>query len=232
MKRLAWLSLMFAVTPALGLAQDDTRFYVGVTAGLVMPRNLLEHWQNTDGSGETAALTEVLDDGFSVGLSLGYMPPALDGLLALAAEYSYQQSDLKAIGSTGFTAFDNEIPTFFADAEDSRLECQSLHLSVVMRVSGGGVHPYVGIAPGLTRSSISFNEPELVGPFGFVEEGDDTSFSYQLLGGVDFDVSPVISVGVGYKYLSVEPTMTWQNGTFSDYDYSSHNFVFDFKYHF
>lgn len=232
MKRLACLSLVFAVIPALGLAQDDTKLYVGVVGGLVMPRNLLEYWQNTDGSGETAALTEVLDNSFSVGLSLGYMPPALDGLFAVALEYSYQQSDLEAIGSTGFTAFEHEITTFFADAEDSRLECNSLHLSVVMRVSGGAVHPYVGIAPGLTRSSISFNEPELVGQFGFVEEGDDTSFSYQLLGGVDFDLSPVISLGVGYRYFAVEPTMTWRNGTFSDYDYSSHNFVFDLKYRF
>lgn len=40
------------------------------------------------------------------------------------------------------------------------------------------------------------------------------------------------SPGVGYRYFAAEPSMTWANGTASDYDPVSHNFVLEIKYYF
>jgi opacity protein-like surface antigen len=231
MKRLVLGLLLFFWIPTIGLAKDNTQFYVGVTGGFVIPRDLHEEWNNIAHT-QIANLTETMNTGFLVGGKFGYTPTVLKKILAVELEYNYQKADLDKITSPGFTAGKSTISAFSSKANDSSINFHSVFFNIMARYPNGIIHPYLGIGPGVTRTSISFNEPNLTAEYGFVESGEDTGFSYQVLTGVDFDVTSNISLGVGYKYFTTKPTITWKNGTHSHYDPSSHNFVFDVKFHF
>ena len=223
--------LLFALIPAGGSAQINKQFYAGVTGGYVMPRNLHENWNNTAHT-QSADLTHEMRNGFLAGIKIGYIPKALKKILAAELEYNYQKADVNRITTPGFTAFTVTIPAFSNLANNSGTSFHSIFLNVMARYAEGIVHPYIGIGPGVTLSTISFNEPDLTAGYGFVETGEATNVSYQILGGVDFDISTNISIGGGYKYFATAPAITWANGTHSHYDPSSHNFVFHVKYYF
>ena len=62
--------------------------------------------------------------------------------------------------------------------------------------------------------------------FGFAESGDTTNLAFQVLLGVDYAVSPRLSVGIGYRYFTVTPTFAWANGSQSRYEIGTHSVTF------
>lgn len=213
-------------------AADASSFYAGISGGLAMPMDMREEWSWPE-RGQRADLKEEMKNGFQVGAKVGWAPAALGGLFAAELEYAYQRAEFDKIMSPGFEAGPHTIAGFYSPATDSRIEFQSLFLNFLVRYPAGKVHPYVGVGPGVTRCSVSFNETELTTEgFGFAESGDDTTFCWQALAGVDFDVSARVVVGAGYRYVAAEPSFTWANGTQSDYDPVCHNLVLDVKYRF
>lgn len=231
MKRITIGFLVVFLSLATCLAQENRQFYAGITGGIVFPGNLNETWHNIDQT-QSADLIHSLNDGFILGARFGYTPTALRKILAIELEYSFQTATVDRITSNGFTADTAIIPAFSSNANHSSASFNSLFLNIIARYPGGKVQPYLGFGPGITRSYISFDEPNLVGSYGLVESADDTGFSYQILFGADIDITSKISLGGSYKYFAVKPTMTWQNGTHSHYEYSSHNIVADLKFHF
>ena len=226
------LSLLFASIPMFILAADSRPFYAGVMGGYVMPMNMLEEWR-WEARGQTADLKEEMKNGFVLGVKAGYVPSALKRMLAVELEYAYQRAEFDKIMSPGFEAGPQTIAGFYSQTTDSSIEFQSLFLNFIARYPEGKTHPYLGVGPGVTRVSVSFNEPSLTQEgFGFEESGKDTTFCCQILAGVDFDVSEHIMLGLGYRYFIAKPTMTWANGTSSDYDPVSHNFIVEMKYYF
>ncbi|MEI7980982.1 MAG: outer membrane beta-barrel protein, partial [Bacteroidota bacterium] len=226
MKRISAGLFLFLLISITGPAQDKKQFYVGVTGGLVMPRVLHENWNNKTGT-QTALLVEELNNGFLVGGKVGCTPKALGKILSVEFEYNYQRAGFNRLTTGGFFAGDSAIAGFTYNCNNSSINFNSLFLNILARYPVGIVHPYIGIGPGFTHTSISFNEPGL-----FVESSNHSDFSWQALAGVDFDVTPRLSMGGGYKYFSVKTTMTWANGTNSKYDPSSNNFFMDLKFHF
>ena len=225
-------ALLVASIPMVIFAADERPFYIGIIGGYTMPQDMLEEW-SWEARGQTADLKEEINNGIIVGAKFGYVPAALNRIMAVELEYSYQFAKFDKIMSPGFQAGPESISGFYAKATDSSIEFQSFFFNILVRYPSGKVHPYAGIGPGVTRSSVSFNEANLTTEgFGFEESGEDTTFCYQILAGVDFDLSGHISLGAGYRYFAAEPSMTWANGTSSDYDPISHNFVLDVKYYF
>jgi opacity protein-like surface antigen len=231
MKKVIIGLFVIILLPITGLTQGSKQFYAGITGGFVMPRNLYETWVNSKKS-QTADLIHLMNNGFLAGIKIGYTPRQLGKILALELEYNYEKANVDRITTGGFVADTNTIPAFSKEAEDSYASFNSIFLNIIARYPKGIAHPWIGIGPGLSFSTISFNEPTLIGPFGFVEKSEATSFSYQLSFGSDFEITPSLSLGAGYKYFSAKPKMTWANGTYSDYKYSSHNFFIDLKFHF
>lgn len=213
-------------------AAEDKPFYIGLSGGLALPMDMLEEWAWKE-RGQTADLKEEMDNGWTAGIKLGYRPDVFKRMIALEVEYTYQRLEFDRILSPGFEAGPHTIGGFYSKATDSHLTFQSLFLNILVRYPHGRMHPYVGIGPGMTRADVSFNEPSLTREgFGFQENGDDDTFCYQILAGVDYDASDTVSIGAGYRYFSARPSMTWANGTSSDYDPVLHGFVLDVKCHF
>jgi opacity protein-like surface antigen len=231
LKKLVPGLFLFFLLPFFAFTQNPKQFYAGVSGGFVMPRNLYEHWVNEKKS-QTADLIHLMNNGFLAGLKFGYAPKQLGGILALELEYYYEKATVDRITTGGFVAGADTIPAFSKPAADSYASFHSVFLNIIARYPKGVAHPYLGLSPGITFTTIAFNEPNLIGPFGFVEISNDTHFSFQLFFGSDFDITSFLSVGAGYKYFSVKPVMPWANGTYSNYKYNSHNFCLDLKFRF
>lgn len=217
---------------SMSSAAATKSFYAGVSGGLVMPMEMLEEW-SWEERGQSADLKEEMKNGYLIGLKLGYMPAAFRQILAMELEYTYQRAEFDKIMSPGFSAGPYMVEGFYSGANDSYVTFNSIFLNFIARYPEGRVHPFIGFGPGMTRAYVSFNEPNLTKEgFGFQESGDDDTFCYQIMAGVDFDVNASLSVGAGYRYFAAKPTMTWENGTKSDYDPVTHSFALDVKYKF
>jgi opacity protein-like surface antigen len=227
MKRLVLNLLLFFIISSICLAQGNKQFYAGVTGGLVMMRNLHENWNNIAHT-QSADLVYDMNNGFLVGAKFGYMPKALRKILVTEIEYTFQKATIGKATSAGFIAGTDTIHGFSTNKlNNSGTYSHSVFLNFMVRYPAGNCHPYIGFGPGLSFTSVFFHEEPYFG-----ESGSDADFSWQVLAGVDFDITYYLSLGGGYKYFSVRPTVTWANGTHSHYDPASNNFFIDVKFHF
>jgi opacity protein-like surface antigen len=204
--------------------------YGGTTLGFTLPMTMHEQWSNP-ALGQSADLWEEVSRGRLTGIVSGFTPALLDGALAVELEQTKQAADVLTIRSPGFAAGKYTVAAFDAAAQDSSITFQSSFANVIFRLGSGQVQPYVGVGPGTTRSSINFNEPTLTNEgLGFVEAGETTGPSYQVVAGINLRLTARMTVGVDYRYFAVNPVFTWANGTQSTYDPRTQAWVFQVKY--
>lgn len=204
--------------------------YAGATRGVALPMTMHEQWNNA-ALGQSADLWEEMDRGNLTGSMAGFAPAILSARLAVELEQNEESADVRTIMSPGFKAGKYTVAAFDAEAADSRIAFHSTFLNLLLRHASGRVHPYIGIGPGVTRSAIAFNEPALTNEgLGFVESGETTRYSYQLLAGIDFSVTERVTIGLGYKFFAVNPTFEWANGSHSAYDPRTHSLVLNLKF--
>ena len=213
------------VTPA-DPAGHSRSPYTGTVRGFVVSNPMHEQW-SFPATGQTADVYEEMQYGALRGSRAGFLPVAFNHSLALEVENSRQSAAISTISSPGFTVGKQTVAAFTTEAEDSSIAFQSTFFNILLRPAEGPIRPYLGVGPGLTRSIIDFNEESVTSEgFGFTEGGEVSGFSYQLLAGVELDVTARLSVGIGYRYFAANPTFTWANTSQSTYDPRTHNFVF------
>ena len=138
----------------------------------------------------TFAFAGDADTGFivggAVGMSLNQMFAGLRG----EVEVAYRQQDVDGAwlsattGGTTSGALNYDQSTF------------SIMANLWYDFAVGGVRPYVGGGIGWARTEVDGNfGPTL--PFDL----DDSGFAWQLGAGVNFDISPNMMLGVGYRYF-------------------------------
>lgn len=190
------------LSPLAHAAEVTGPFYVGVLGGYVMPSNMNVH----DKTGATADFDASLNNGGLVGVKVGYLPPFASGYLATELEYNYIfNTDLDNSKTTAVGTLDgsNKIHAFF--------------LNFKLRYPEGALHPYVAVGPGYAW----FNAGDLkISPAGTTSSGDTAGkFCWQIMAGLDYDITRNWGVGIGYKYFQVKPSIG--GGINSDYDYKA-----------
>ena len=114
------------------------------------------------------------------GVKIGYTNPFLK-FLALEAEYSYLNPDIKD-----------------SDYIDGDVKISNLMFNVIGKYPLGIIQPYFGVGLGFAYSDMSFND------IRGIDEGDYTSYAWQLMTGVELYLSREIAVDVGYRYYITE----------------------------
>jgi opacity protein-like surface antigen len=74
-------------------------------------------------------------------------------------------------------------------------------LNLIGRYPEGRWHPYIGAGAGYANVQIDSMQSSPAGAF-FNSDGSKAVFAYQLLAGVDFDITSNWFVGLGYKYFA------------------------------
>jgi hypothetical protein len=210
---------------AAGQADRERMAYLGVMRGYVMPNPMHEMWSYA-ATGQTADLLEEMERGSLTGGQTGFLPAQFGKFVALEVEQTQQQADVRTIMSPGFQVGAQNISGFYTEAEDSDVLFQPTMFNILARYPEGRVHPYIGLGVGISRSTISFNEETVTNEgFGFAESGTTMAMAFHVLFGFDYEITPHLAVGLGYRHFTVNPVFGWANGSQSEYEVKIHNVV-------
>ena len=185
-------------------ATKNSGFYVGVSGGYVMPQNLTT--SNPDNSSAPVGIG-TLKNGYLAGVTVGWLTPFTKRILAMELEYNY------------IFGTDYDKDTHNNETITGTINIHSLLFNLKARYPEGRFHPYAGFGVGysyfqvgdMTEGSIS------------VKGDSGSAVCYQILTGLDFDITSNLGVGIGYKYFATKPTVGSANSNkiYADFDYAA-----------
>jgi opacity protein-like surface antigen len=204
MKRIG-LIFMFLLLSQTAFAAQNTGFYFGFSGGYVIPQTL--EFSNPDNHADKFDTT--LDNGYLLSIKTGWNTPFTRRIMAMEIEYSYLNNN-----------FDNNkvitSPTHPGDFStlDGNMSIHAVLFNLKARYPDGPIHPYAGFGLGWAFASVGdLTERQSSGSGEEHWSGESGGgFCWQFLAGVDLDIAPNMSLGVGYKFLAAYPSIGHDNG--------------------
>ena len=193
---IATLMLFLLAGSSFAAENSNTGFYLGISCGYVIPQTLTI----SDPDNSSRQFDATLNNGYFVGVTTGWQTPFTQRIMAMEIEYNYIRNN-----------FDNSktIPNIMGNGPgtiDGTIGIHALLFNVKARYPEGRIHPYAGF--GLGWSIVQLGDLTITGGAGPSEKGNiGNGFCWQLMTGVDFDITPKVAVGIGYKYLATKPTI-------------------------
>jgi opacity protein-like surface antigen len=213
MKRIGKVSLVIlfligvlAASGGTSLAQMRP-FYGGVYGGYSWPQDM--SWQS-DSTGENINLE--VDNAGVIGFKFGFILPQAR---MLALEFDYHH-----LLETNYGPGGNSLVK-----ESGDVYLDNFFFNLILRYPQGRVHPFVGV--GIGFSTISFSNVETVGGRSFYQEEYATSFAWQFLAGLNFEIAPNLSADLTYRYFGTDPHLA-----FVDVEYRTSIFSVGLNFHF
>ena len=162
-----------------------------------------------------------------IGAKAGYTPPQFK-YISFEFEYSYFKPDIKR------SVIDRYGTDYIAVEGDVKLN--NFMLNVMGRYPKGRFHPYIGLGFGVSYSDLSAIATQRVsGVTSTASVGKTyTSFSWQLLTGLEIDIIKNLSADIGYRYFATKlefedtPDIYFENS--NKVDYSTNMFTLGLKF--
>lgn len=146
-----------------------------------------------------------LDNSWALGLKGGYIVPTVKWL-AFELEYAYlAEQDLDQTGYSG------------------DLSASNLMFNIIARYPEGKIHPFLGGGIGW-----SWGELNATGP-GVSVDDTDNAFAWQLMAGVDVEITPQWSAELSYRYQRADYEF---GDTGSDAKSTNHMILIGANFHF
>ena len=212
---IATLMLFLSAGSVFAAENSNTGFYVGVSGGYVIPQTMTI----SDPDSSAKYMDATLKNGYLVGIKSGWNTPFTKNIMAMEMEYNY-------IFGTDFDK-DKIIPVEIHGVPghgtfDGTIKIHALLFNLKARYPEGRFHPYAGAGVGYAYSQVG--DVTVRGPGGsaIVSGVSGGGFCWQLLAGMDFDITPNLGVGIGYKYLASKPTVgSASDDLYSQIDYKA-----------
>ncbi|MBN1664180.1 MAG: porin family protein [Deltaproteobacteria bacterium] len=149
-----------------------------------------------------------------LGVKLGYAPPRLR-FLAFEFEYSYLNPDMD---KTVLAASGNDYTAIEGDAK-----LHNFMFNTIFKYPAGKIHPYGGFGIGASNFDLSLKSTSRVDGVNYSERlsAEDTVFAWQLLAGVDIDLTNNLSLDIGCRYFDAERLD--DDHRYDDDDYYDHH---------
>ncbi|HOD35094.1 MAG TPA: outer membrane beta-barrel protein [Syntrophales bacterium] len=204
------ISLFIVLLPAGDVKAQYRPFYVGVFGGYTMPEDM------EVSSSAVGDYHIDLDNGGMLGVKFGYIPP---GARFLALEFElngmWNDYDRQAVFTTPFRG-----------EEEGDATLANFMFNLLFRYPEGRIHPYAGF--GIGWSSVTLDGKEYAdGVLAATYDDDDTSFAWQFLAGLTFEIAPSLELDLGYRYFWTEPEFG-----VSDVEFKSHIATIGLNFHF
>jgi opacity protein-like surface antigen len=189
------LILMFLLFSQAAFAAQNTGscFYFGFSGGYVIPQTM--EISNIDNSSGKFDIT--LDNGYLLSIKTGWNNPFTRKIMAMEIEYNYINNN-----------FDNSkiVPSpvdGYPATLDANMSIHAVLFNMKARYPEGPVHPYVGGGLGWAFASVGdITDKAYDGSGTYILSGESGGgFCWQFLAGVDIDIAPNMSLGIGYKYF-------------------------------
>ena len=217
---------MFCLTVAMAADEETSGFYVGILGGYVMPKDLGVTDKAGGGSQDFA-----MDKSYLAGIKVGYIPPFAK-YLATELEYNYSKSDFDN-GKRYTSLFGTSAPGISLTI-DGTSTIHAFFFNLKLRYPEGSFHPYIGIGPGYSWVELGDTTERATSgsvTAAYTMAGETSSqFAYQLLAGLDYDITKNWGVGIGYKYVQIKPS--FGGAINADVDYKAHVVTLGVNYSF
>jgi len=184
------LAILFSVCP-LKSASAQVGGYIGIWGGYTISPDA------SSGADHYSDFNLDIQETWVVGAKIGYTPPQLK-YFAFEFEYSYLKPDINS------SVIDWYGSDFVAVEGDVKLN--NFMFNTIVKYPQGRFHPYVGAGLGLSYTDMSATATQRIsGVTSSASVGKDyTSFAWQLLTGIEFDITNNLSVDIGYHYFATE----------------------------
>ena len=140
-----------------------------------------------------------VEDTVVFGFKVGYTPPPLQ-YFSFEFEYSYLNPDVdKTVlprTGTGNATIDGDV------------KFNNFMFNAIVKYPSGKIHPYFGVGLGFSYVDVSVSTTS---PARSASD-DETVFAWQILAGLEIDLTNNLSIDIGYRYFAAE-------GSESDHDY-------------
>ncbi len=202
----------------IAAAQAAEGFYIGAHGGVVF----LEDADITGAApliGSASAEVE-FDTGFLAGGVVGY---SFNKVFRVEAEVSYRDNDLDEGTALGSSAPIEGDITALAGMANVYFDFRK----------GKSIRPYIGGGIGAANLDLEFDSIAGI-PFSFSDS--DAVFAYQAMAGVEYKITPRLSLGAEYRYFATtdpefDDTVSGTPITLES-EYHSHNVLVRLRYYF
>jgi opacity protein-like surface antigen len=174
-------------------AADRSGFYVGLHGGLNVPRDTVSEFDSPGLPGGIGTITTDADRGYRIGGAVGYV---FNRYLSGEVELSYTRNDLDTLNAVSF-AFPAGTGPVPAKGDATTL---SGMVNAYLSLPFDQVRPYVGAGIGVAR--VSANGAGFAGVAGETDDSDN-AFTWQLMAGVAFALSPNLELGARYRFQHI-----------------------------
>ncbi|MFO7568436.1 MAG: outer membrane beta-barrel protein, partial [Smithellaceae bacterium] len=190
-----WLVLAMALGfSTVSFAQGPKGLYFGLIGGVSSAPDMSSTLTDQYDAWNFVDFDTSLKTGYLFGAKVGWQTPFTKKILAIELEYNsigHKLEKMKNYGVIGDIQAEGQVylSTFMAN--------------VIGRYPNGVIHPYAGF--GLGYAYLHFDEIKTTrggSPFFILESGSKMVGAYQLMAGVDIDVTKNFIIGIGYKYLN------------------------------
>jgi len=202
--------VIFLLAPVNSRAQEAGPFYAGVFGGYTFSSDAT--WTFVFYDQFAADLQET----WVLGAKLGYTPPAFK-YFAAELEYFYLKHDIDRSAGSSVTVVSG----------DATLN--NFMVNFLVRYPQGRIHPYLGFGLGVSSVDVSGTRTQqILGSTVTQSLNDsDTSFAYQILLGVNFEINKNWSADLAYRWFGTDPEI---HG--GDVDYTTNMITVGVNYHF
>jgi len=198
-------------------ASAQTGGYMGVFGGYTLSQDASMSYDDYDYHYHYRDIYDFdAEETWVLGFKLGYTLPRLN-IFSFEFEYSYLNPDV-----------DRTVWTY-ADADYAKIEGDvSIHnfmLNAIAKYPGGKIHPYIGTGLGVSYIDASVSATSTA----HSASDDDTVFAWQILVGIELDLTNNLSMDIGYRYFATESESDHYYDYDYDYDYYHEDFGLDYE---
>ena len=139
------------------------------------------------------------DNGVSFGLGVG---TRLSDNFRLQFDIGFIKNDVDPVDFNGgrWWSTDEGVPV----THSGFVSQLPLMVSGIFDFGGDRIRPYIGAGVGITRTRIKNIQSSIEWSTSGRDSDTDWGFSYQIVAGFEFELSPTSNMHVGYRFLSVE----------------------------
>ena len=157
------------------------------------------------------------------GVKFGFNPPPIK-FFSIEFEYSYLNPDMdRTVFATAGSDY---------DAIEGNAKIHNFMFNAIVKYPEGKIHPYLGLGIGASYFDFSALSTANVGGVNYSERSsvDDTVFAWQILAGVDIDLTNNLSLDIGLRYFDAE-SADYHDDYDDDY-YDDHHHDHDDDYYY
>ncbi|MCX6226560.1 MAG: outer membrane beta-barrel protein [Bacteroidia bacterium] len=210
---IATLMVFLSAGSVFAAENSNTGFYVGLSGGYVIPQTM----EYSDPYYTADKFDITLDNGYFLSIKTGWNTPFTRRIMAMEIEYNYINNN-----------FDNSkiVPSpvdGYPATLNANMSIHAVLFNIKARYPEGPIHPYAGFGWGYAYASVGdITDRAYDGSGTYILSGESGGgFCWQFLAGLDFDIAPHMSLGIGYKYFVAYPRIgdKYDDGIYADLDY-------------